>query len=233
MKVDPKSGAPVQEEGAAEQTQSTCRATSPKQQTCDTKNSVESWRPSDGVCMSSPTGQSRAPADLSCMFGDVGYYRARYDDFAQRHPGAKPPDYYLEYGEKYARRFTHETYKKLTPEGKQWLENTFQLLQQRMEHLRESDPVAFEKLERDPAAFRHFAFETHSGAYLDGGLNDVHTEDLWHILWAPDLADLGSRDGIEQAVLTGAGLAALKAPAIGGPVAEAFRQVVKAVEEEK
>ena len=48
------------------------------------------------------------PADLWNRVGDVTYYRARNDDFIRRNPGRTPPDYYLEYGDKYAHRFTDD-----------------------------------------------------------------------------------------------------------------------------
>jgi len=152
-------------------------------------------------------------------------------------PGPEAPDYYLAYGEKYARRFSDETFKKLSPEGQHWLNNTFRLLQDRMEHLRQSQPVEFERLERDPDAFRRFAYETHSDAYLDAGLKDVDYEDLWHIVWTPDLADLATADGAKQAFVTAAGLGWQKAqdaiPDIERPFPDIFlrgRQVLRAEE---
>lgn len=167
-------------------------------------NTLQSWRPAGGACVNQPTTLSRAPADLSCMIGDVAYYRARYDDFVQRHPGQKPPAYYLEYGEKYAQRFTRETFGQLTPDGQKWLRRTFELLQARMEDLRANDPVAFEKLERDPEAFKHLAYETHSDAYLDAGLSRLPASDLAIIGLTPDARDLATPDGIKQGVITGA-----------------------------
>lgn len=165
---------------------------------------VQAWTPADGACANAPSNQSRQPADLSCMIGDVGYYRARYDDFTQRHPGQKPPSYYLEYGEKYAQRFTRETATKLTPAGQRWLDRTFELLQSRMEFLRMTDLPAFEKLERDPEAFKQFAYDTHSDAYLDAGLSKLPASDLAIIGTTPDASDLLTPDGIKQGVVTGA-----------------------------
>jgi len=72
------------------------------------------------ACVNTPIAAGSLPSDLSCMLGDVGYYRARADDFVKRHPGDQPPGYYLEYGEKYARLFTGETYMKLSPQGQAW-----------------------------------------------------------------------------------------------------------------
>ncbi|MFZ5440688.1 MAG: hypothetical protein ACOZQL_11820 [Myxococcota bacterium] len=182
-----------------------CRPPPPPSANASTETTtVEAWRPADGACANAPTGQSRQPADLTCMIGDVGYYRARYDDFVQRHPGQKPPSYYLEYGEKYAQRFTRETAAKLSPDGQKWLQRTFELLQSRMEHLRMTDLAAFEKLERDPEAFKKFAYETHSDSYLDAGLSKLPASDLAIIGFTPDASDLLTPDGLKQGVVTGA-----------------------------
>lgn len=174
------------------------RAATPEPAEC---NTLLHWAPS--ACANQSTPYSHAPADLSCMIGSVGYYRARYDDFVQRHPGQKPPSYYLEYGEKYAQRFTRDTFSKLSPDGQKWLQRTFELLQSRMEHLRVTDPLAFEKLERDPEAFKRFAYETHSDAYLDAGLSRLPASDLAIIGLTPDASDLATPEGIKQGVITG------------------------------
>ena len=85
MRIDPKSGNPVSDE-AAETVQSSSSPAAKASATKADGNVVDGWKPAGGACLNAPTDQSRAPADLSCMIGDVGYYRARYDDFVQRHP---------------------------------------------------------------------------------------------------------------------------------------------------
>ncbi|MBI2264309.1 MAG: hypothetical protein HYU64_03950 [Armatimonadetes bacterium] len=142
------------------------------------------------------------PADLQDQVGTVGYYEARAEDFRRRHPGQEPPDYYMEYGDKYAKRFTEELRPKLSEEGQQWLDRTFVLLQQAIEDKRREDPAAFDQLEQNPEAFKEFAYSTHSRAYLDAGLADLPPEDLYRIVTTPDLKDLFTKAGLSQIVET-------------------------------
>lgn len=122
--------------------------------------------------------------------GRLDYYRLRHDDFARRHPALTPPGYYLEFGDRYAHRFMIETARDLGPRGRSWVTRTLSLLQEKIERRRESDPLGFDALERDPAAFRAFAFDTHSDAYVEAGLAELPLEDLTRILTTPDLRDL-------------------------------------------
>ncbi|MBI2570094.1 MAG: hypothetical protein HYV63_24090 [Candidatus Schekmanbacteria bacterium] len=144
------------------------------------------------------TAQLSGPANLDHLIGTPDYYRARYEDFKRRYPNLPAPDYYLGYGDKYARRFLEQTRPQLSPRGQRWLDQTFRLLQTRMEELRRRDPAAFDRLERDPDAFRQFAYQTHPDAYLQAGLSLLPVEDLKAIALTPDLEDLATRDGIEQ-----------------------------------
>jgi hypothetical protein len=137
------------------------------------------------------------------MVGDVGYYRARADDFTKRHPGQAPPSYYLQYGEKYAHRFTDETSKQLSPQGRVWLEETFLKLQHAIEDLRTKDPAAFDRLERDPQAFQAFAYATHADAYLGAGLSKLSMQELVQIGLTPDVGDLANGAGLKQVVQVG------------------------------
>jgi hypothetical protein len=133
------------------------------------------------------------------MLGDVGYYRARDDDFRQRHPDLAPPAYYLAYGEKYAHRFTEETMAQLGPQGRAWLQQVFVVLQQSLEARRAQDPAAFDALERQPEAFQRMAYATHEAAYLEAGLARLSGPELVAIGLTPDLRDLLAPDGLEQA----------------------------------
>lgn len=150
------------------------------------------------VALAPPPKPEPTPAPISVM-GTTSYYRWRHDDFVKRNPGKTPPDYYLAYGEKYAVRFTAETYKKLSPEGKAWLTKALLNLQVAIEDKRRKDPAAFDKLEHNPKAFRDFCFETHSKAYLDAGLADLPYLDRLKIGWTPDAKDLFSKKGLSQA----------------------------------
>ncbi len=142
------------------------------------------------------------------MVGSVSYYRSRHDDFVKRHPDLTPPPYYLAYGEKYAHAFTDGTLKRLSPEGRAWLQRTFEGLQGAIEERRRADPAAFDKLEQDPTAFKGFAYDTHPAAYLAGGLAELPASDLVEIATTPDLSDLVDGNGLIQVYATAKGLGA-------------------------
>jgi len=141
------------------------------------------------------------------VLGSVGYYRWRYDDFVQRHPQfVEPdtkhiPDYYLDYGEKYAIRFTDELYPKLSSQGKKWLVKARLNLQLMIEKRCQSDIEGFARLEENPQAFRSFAFDTHPIAYMDAGLSLLPLSDLIKIGLTPDLRDILTKDGCSQVIL--------------------------------
>ena len=134
--------------------------------------------------------------------GTPDYYQQRYDDFVARNPGVQPPDYYLDYGQKYADRFGSLDDRDLSAEGLAWRDKTLVALQQAIEDKRTSDPVGFAELERDPDAFRRFAFETHPAAYVDSGLYDLPAQDLLVIAGTPDINDVLSQEGIDQSLIT-------------------------------
>ncbi len=132
--------------------------------------------------------------------GELSYYRARHDDFLNRYHfcGLTPPVYYLGYGDKYVRRFTFETQDRLTPKGKAWLARARVLLQVSIEDELIRDPAAFDRLERNDAAFTRFAYDTHPDAYWDAGLGELDLFDLTNIGLTPDARDLFGWDGIVQ-----------------------------------
>ncbi|MGC4067397.1 MAG: DUF4157 domain-containing protein [Polyangiaceae bacterium] len=84
------------------------------------------------------------PASLRSSIGNVDYYRHRNADYLRRHTKPPPPDYYLTYGDKYARRFTSVLRPKLSLTGQHWLDRTFVLLQEAIEGRRDDEPRAFE-----------------------------------------------------------------------------------------
>lgn len=122
--------------------------------------------------------------------GDLDYYRCRADDFTLRQPGLEPPDYYLDYGDRYVRRFTEETRPLLSPAGQRWLDLVRAKLQEALEELRASDPLGFTLLEQDPERFADFAFDTHPEAYLEAGLAGLPLRDLILIGTTPDAQDI-------------------------------------------
>lgn len=130
------------------------------------------------------------------------YYRARASDYAARHSQAgkrhAPPDYYLAYGDRYARRFTSELRPRLSPAGRTWLDATYWRLQALLEARRAADPRRFAALEEDPIAFRQFAFSTHAQAYVECGVASLPLPDLLRIACTPDLRDLLTVDALRQ-----------------------------------
>ncbi|QRK11714.1 hypothetical protein JQX13_17560 [Archangium violaceum] len=145
-------------------------------------------------------GRSNAARNLPAEIptGTKDYYRKRYDDFVRRNPGMTPPSYYLEYGQKYCDRFSSLGPKDLTPEGLAWRDRTLKALQDAIETKRMEDPVGFAQLERDPEAFKKFAYDSHPDAYVQSGLYELPAQDLMKIGTTPDLKDLFTKDGLRQ-----------------------------------
>lgn len=150
------------------------------------------------------------PGDMSALVGGHDYYLARALDFRRRHPDLKAPDYYADYGDKYSQRFSHELAPNLSRGGREWVNKTRAGLQSAIEAKRAKDPEAFDELERDPDAFRSFAFGTHPRAYLEAGLRGLPFKDKVRIALTPDLKDLARPSGIVQAARTLGGLATEK-----------------------
>jgi hypothetical protein len=143
-------------------------------------------------------GAGQQPAAVKT--GTLDYYKQRYDDFVRRNPGVKPPDYYLSYGDKYCQKFSQLGPKDLTPQGLKWRDATLKNLQNAIEKKRMEDPEGFAKLERDPAAFKKFCYDSHPDAYIQGGLFKLPAQDLLKIGSTPELRDLLGKDGIRQTV---------------------------------
>ena len=122
--------------------------------------------------------------------GGLDYYRCRADDFVTREPTRSAPDYYLDYGDRYVRRFSEETRPLLSPAGQRWLDRVRGELQEAMEEVRASDPLGFALLELEPDRFADFAFETHPQAYLEAGLAELPLRDLVLIGSTPDAQDI-------------------------------------------
>lgn len=155
----------------------------------------------DGVRQTPYLPRTETPP-VAIVPGTADYYQQRYDDFVARNPGVDPPDYYLDYGQKYADRFSSLDGQDLSPEGLEWRDKTLVALQQAIEDKRIEDPEGFAELERDPAAFRRFAFESHPAAYVDSGLYGLPAQDLLVIAGTPDINDVLSQEGIDQSLIT-------------------------------
>lgn len=139
--------------------------------------------------------RNAAPAEVQT--GTTEYYRQRHNDFMRRNPGMTPPDYYLNYGDKYAHRFAALTDRDLSSEGLAWRDRTLKSLQEAIEERRRTDPEGFAELERDPEKFKAFAYATHPDAYVNSGLFDLSVQDLTAIAMTPDIGDVLSADGLK------------------------------------
>jgi len=80
------------------------------------------------------------------------------------------------------------------------VKEAFVRLQQAIESVRVKDPAAFDRLERDPEAFRDFAFKTHADAYLKSGLSKLSAQELVDIGLTPSTKDLATPAGLSQIV---------------------------------
>ncbi len=119
------------------------------------------------------------------VLGSPEYYRWRAEEFKQRHPDKEPPDYLLNYGDKYAKIFRDEIRPNLTDEGKKWVDRTMRGLQERMEKAYKDGTLD----EMDPKAFKDFATGIHSDVYNKEGfgeLSDRDVEKVWKRLMAED-----------------------------------------------
>ena len=132
--------------------------------------------------------------------GELDYYERRNSDFGTRYAGCglTPPVYYINYGKKYADRFTNEVSPKLSAQGQAWLGRARVNLQTAIEGRRDADPAAFDELEKNNGAFTAFAYGTHADAYWNAGLGDLPFFDLVVIGLTPDVRDLVAWDGVTQ-----------------------------------
>ena len=107
------------------------------------------------------------------------YYIYRHYDFLRRHPGETPPDYYLGYGNKFLGLFSELD---LSNRGEDWITAVARDLQEAIESLRRSDPGAFDRMERDGKALRHYAFASHPEIYRRNGFLELSTFDKAKIM---------------------------------------------------
>lgn len=127
------------------------------------------------------------------LLGSVDYYQFRHDDFAKRFPGQAPPAYYMEYGDKYVRKFTDELYEKLSEEGKLWMKNTKLKLQQEIEQKLSEEP----EIELDEEAFKEFAFGSHARVYEETHAMQLCLDDKTSLVACMDVKDLFGELGLQ------------------------------------
>jgi hypothetical protein len=146
-----------------------------------------------------------APKDV---IGECEYYRWRHDNFKSRHVHCRhdnPPEYYLNYGEHYCKRFTNDLRPELSDKGKIWLDKAKLNLQKAMEKglqlkIKSELNIAIEfnsPIELDNKKFEDFALETHAPAYLDAGLHGITIEDKL-LIGKTGLAEWKRRETWEQ-----------------------------------
>ncbi len=131
------------------------------------------------------------------------YYRMRASDYASRHTlptdrPSRPPAYYLDYGDKYAGRFTQVLRPTMSTAGQHWIDATFRRLQVLLERQRAASSRQFAKFEEDTNAFQRLAYSTHAQAYIECGIAKLPLLDLVRIAHSPDVRDLMTRAGLEQ-----------------------------------
>ncbi|MCZ8284020.1 MAG: hypothetical protein O9353_01075 [Bacteroidia bacterium] len=127
------------------------------------------------------------------VLGSVNYYKFRHDDFVRRFPDQAPPAYYMEYGDKYVRKFTEELFEKLSEEGKVWMEETKLKLQQAIEDKIRQEP----EIELDDEAFKEFAFQSHSKVYKETHAMQLCLADKTAIVSCMDMKDLFGELGLQ------------------------------------
>lgn len=142
------------------------------------------------------TGAALLPTKApDSIIGTTAYYHWRYTDCRIRNcvmgNSSSVPDYYLNYGEKYARRFNTEVRPKLSREGQQWLDETVLLFQLATEALVLENGSA-ELNDRD---FRRQLFDLHPKVYEATGFFDLPLRDRLLIARHLDAKDLFSREG--------------------------------------
>lgn len=117
----------------------------------------------------------------SPFVGSKSYYVYRNMDFKKR-TSKNPPDYYLNYGNKYCKAFSEKTRPKLSSKGKTWLDKTLFALQEAIEKKLKVDP----KIELDSVKFRKYAFDSHPDCYIKSGLFNLPPSDLYEIAKTPE-----------------------------------------------
>ncbi|MCX6181775.1 MAG: hypothetical protein NT150_07600 [Bacteroidetes bacterium] len=142
------------------------------------------------------------PAPKSIL-GTVNYYNFRKDDFNVRHgllkDASMAPEYYMNFGGKYAKRFTSELRPKLSAAGQKWVDKARLNLQVAME-TKLASVTKKDDIEKNNKAFEEFAFGTHADAYISAGLKTLTYADLVNVMTTPDLAEWKKANTWSQAI---------------------------------
>lgn len=134
------------------------------------------------------------------ILGTVDYYAWREADFSTRAAAAgltiKSPDYYCNYGHKYAHRFTWHIRPHLSTEGQQWLDKTLFLLQVGTEVCLLRGTL----IELEPKRLNQLLFTLHPDVYAVAGFYTLPFRDQVAIVIRLDPSDLTSPEGRRQVV---------------------------------
>ncbi len=122
-------------------------------------------------------GNTGLPQNLSHLHGDPDYYNERHMDAENRLGEGKGPTYYKEYGDKYYNNFMNLK-KDLSDSGKEWVDNTALLLHESITDILINNP----DIEKDSEAFENMAFNSHTQAYIEGGLFNITLSDKFCVL---------------------------------------------------
>ncbi len=135
--------------------------------------------------------------------GELNYYERRYLNHINEY-GTRPPDYYLEYGYNYAKKFSKDLRSdpSISDELRKWIDETVVALQVLMEEgIQESvNPSSGNYgMQGDNDKFKSFAFSTHVPAYTKSGrLKKLSLKEKAKIGLQPKPKDIFSKDGLEQ-----------------------------------
>jgi hypothetical protein len=158
----------------------------------------ESLITANAFCSSVCIPEIAPTAVPATILGTEHYYQWRNNDCQLRQQlSGQPisvPDYYLDYGDKYSRRFLLETRPKLSEEGKIWVDNTLLLLQITTECLLISNA----KAEQNSPLFRQQLFDQHTSVYEATGFFQLCFRDKLIIVNTLDFRDLISKEGLIQ-----------------------------------
>ena len=112
---------------------------------------------------------------------------------------ADKQSYFLNYGEKYCKRFSSRTEKSLSPEGRGWLNRTLACLQNSLVE------VCNQKKEcSNCGKIRKLAFDTHPYCYVSSGLCKLSLEDQIEVAKTVDSNDFFTVESLAQVSVVGA-----------------------------
>jgi len=108
--------------------------------------------------------------------------------------GCGPDGYLIGYGARYAERFYQRARPRMSPRGRQWIDDVLVCLQRT---LRESIDASTSCEE-----IRDIAFDSHPICYVDAGFCRLPVLDVLHVVWTIDASDWFGTDAARQAVRT-------------------------------